>query len=249
MSHKRFRKHGEKGSIIFVLLLIVAMFAALGYVVSQSLNMGQGSMDKVSDDKMSLALSETRTIVMDTRLAIQNMVMNGVSVDTIDASSGSFYTWTNTDCGSSVCKLYDPSGGAMKWQAFPIIHPTLTDIPNNTTASPNHPNGLSWTLFAYKGSQKADIIYHIRVNKSFCNYINKSVGVTTDIDSLTAVGATFLYPLSAGMRVSLGSSTAPASAFNGDSSGSSYLVHKDEGCVRTNVAPIGYYYVGYVYAT
>lgn len=246
MFHSKFKRRGERGSIIFMLLIVVAMFAALGYAVTQSLQTGQGTLDKVSDDKMSLALSELRTTVMDTRLAIQNMVMNGVSVDTIDSSYGAYYP-LNTDCTSSACKLYDPAGGGLKLPDFPNMHPELTYLPSNATMWTDHSNGVSWTWFSKKGTTKADLIYHVRVNKTFCNYINRMLGVTADVDSFPTNGMGFLFELQSGSRQALGTTAGgwvptPPTSTPTDANPS-------EGCLKTDAASATYYYTVILYAT
>ncbi len=193
----------QRGSAIFLILIVIVLFAALAFAVSQGFRVNSGSTNAASEERMRLALVDIQNAMEAHRLAIYTMISSGVSVDEIDASDPAYFPYTNSSCTSGRCKLYDPEGGRLSWLRFPIVYSDLSDVPNDTATYPNWPNGLFMRQIAYMASTRADIYYTLRVTTPFCNFINKSLGINVDAESFTPHGA-MVEPLRAGTREMLG---------------------------------------------
>lgn len=236
-------RQSERGSVLFFILIGVALFAALSYAVTSSLrDSGGGAKTAANEEKMSLALTELRTTVVETRTAIQMIVSNGYAVDEIDAYTDSEpdqYRYNNSLCTSDKCKLYKPEGGGIKFFPFSYLYPQFSSSPDSYTGTPQ---GVFWTWWAYKGTLQGDLLYRAEVTKDFCNYINKSIGIKADIDSFPVanIGSKFqldghFAPLATGHEYSFTSGHA------------GYLAGKSDGCARMQNAPF-YVYVAFLYA-
>lgn len=240
----------ESGSVLIFILIGVALFAALSFAVMGSLRTSSsGASGAANEERMSLALTELRNTVLQTRTAIQLMVANGYSPGGIDVSAsgpdGNYYSWTNNVCGGDdKCKLYHPDGGGLNFFLFSKAYPQFSALPN-VVASAQIPQGLFWTWWAYRGTFKGDIIYRVRITKEFCNFVNKKNGITADIDSFQASVVGTQYQLADEFAPQV---TSHFYSFAGEGENSSYLFGKNEGCYLKGASPNQYIYVALVYA-
>lgn len=243
-------RQSEHGSILFIILIGVALFAALSYAVVGSMRSGAGNASSsMTEEKMNLALTELRSAVVDARTAIQAMTISGYALDQVDAyaegpTGVQYYPWSNPLCTKDDCKLYSPSGGGLKFFLFSKIYPQFSGVPNIVDGF-QYPQGLYWTWWAYKGTLQADIIYRVKITKAFCNFINKKNGITADIDSFPSSGAATEYQLG-GHFTSLAASHYYS--FTGDGGDEPYLLGKSDGCYLATGTPNEYRYVALVYA-
>lgn len=236
----------QSGSIFFYILLGIALFAAISYAISQAMRLGGGSMNVANEEKMRLVYSEIQQQVEAHRVAIRQMIANGVSVDAISAEVPVYYPHPNPNCTSDACKLYSPNGGGLEWYKHSILNSTLTDVPNEVDQWTYAPNGVYWTWYSYKGTSSPDLIYAARVTKDFCNFIDKTLGITADVDTFPPVTLGFLYVIGATPRDMIGTVDHIYSLTSPDQA--AFLMGKSEGCFLRDPGH-DYYYVALLYAT
>ena len=180
--------------MLVYIFIMAAIFVALSFAVSESFKVSDGTGRAVSEEKMRLVMTEIQDVVEAHRTALHVMLTNKIPLTTIsglyDEGGVEFYSW-NGNCGyvDMTCRIYAPEGGGLKWYKFTSLHPDLTDIPNEVDQI-YYPNGPYLTPVSGRGTESADLVYHVRVTKDFCNFINRTLGVTTaDIDTTDDVSA------------------------------------------------------------
>lgn len=226
---------GERGSVFFFILLGIALFVALGFAVTSMTRSPSGQMKNgSSNEAMMLALTDIRAVVVSHRSAIQMMVANGITAKQLSGYVPTYYPVTSS-CVEDRCKIYHISGGGLSWYNFAKFYPNLADKVNT--------GGPYWAWYAYKGTTQKDLVYLVYVTKNFCNFINKQLGVTTDIDSLPAVTMGFFSMQST--QPSTSTTAHNAALTTGQAP---YLANQSEGCVRRAAVPSAYFYVSFLYA-
>jgi hypothetical protein len=237
-------RKSEQGSVFFYILIGIVLFAAVTFAVNNMMRASSGQFNISTQEEMRIALSEVRQVVEEHKKTIQQIILNGYPVDSISAYDSTYYPYANTDCTVDNCKMYVVASNGISWYRFTLIHTGLTDVPNVTAQSPSFPNGVYWTWYADQGSTWPDLIYAIRIKKDFCNFINTTIGVTTDIDSTDNISLDIHALLTSGMRTSLGTLSHSAALTSVGEGG--HLLHKPDGCIRKGAV---YYYVAILYAT
>lgn len=76
--------NSQRGSVMVFLLIAVALFAALGYAVSQGMRLSQGQTDIITEDKAKLDASSVMDFFQATRTGVQNMILNGRNRNDLD---------------------------------------------------------------------------------------------------------------------------------------------------------------------
>ena len=230
-------RSSERGGMLVYIFIFAAMFVALSYAVSQSFKVGGGTGTIVSEEKMRLALTDIQNVVEQHRIGIHTMLSKNVPLIRIaglyQEGPIDFYPWNGT-CGwvDMTCRLYAPEGGGLKWFKFSSLYPDLTDIPNETGEF-FYPNGPYLTPVSGRGTESADLVYNVRVTKNFCNFINKTLGVTTaDADTTDAVSTATHGRLSGSTW-----SEAHNLAFTRPGQGG-HLLGKTAGCFRNTAVQI-----------
>ncbi len=110
MINKQTRKQSESGNVLFLILIAVALFAALSYVVTQSTRSGGGSTEREKNILSSAQMTQYPTAL---RTSIIRMVLGGVGVESIRFNPpGSFGASTNLE-------VFHPSGGGAGYQQAP----------------------------------------------------------------------------------------------------------------------------------
>lgn len=111
MTSKHTNRQKERGNVLFLILIAVALFAALSYVVTQSTRSGGGSTEREKNILSGAQMTQYPTAL---RTAIIRMVLSGVAAENIKfnapASFGSI----------SVNQLvFHPQGGGASFQMGP----------------------------------------------------------------------------------------------------------------------------------
>jgi hypothetical protein len=243
--------NNQRGTVFFYILIGVALFAALSYAVSQSIRLSNDSSGLATgqSEKMNLALVELRNAAMEARIAIQTLTIEGSNQRQLNlyasGPDGVYYPWSSPYCTGDRCNLYSPTGYGLKFFLFSKVYPQFSGRPNVVDGF-QYPQGLYLAAWADKGSLQADIIYRVNVTKNFCNFINKQIGITSDIDSF---GTPSLPATQYVIRGDDTSGLAAASnfwAFGGDAYPP--FNKKNEFCYRLGAAPPHQYiYVFLVY--
>ena len=98
----------ERGNVLFLILIAVALFAALSYAVTQSTRSGAGSTERETSLLNSASLTQYPTAL---RTAVVRMILNGADIDDIgfDAPSG-------FGSQSAQFLVFHPDGGGAVYQ-------------------------------------------------------------------------------------------------------------------------------------
>lgn len=171
------KRHCQDGNVLFLILIAVALFAALSYVIVQSTRSGGGSTEK---EKSILNASQMVQYPTMLRSALMRMVLSGTAVENIrfdpPATSGPF-----TTLSSSQLVFSGQGGGA-----------TFQDAPGDLSANGS---ALTWTYNAnfdvpgigIDGNGGNDIVAFLPgVSPNVCNRANEKLNIPTTGCTLAA---------------------------------------------------------------
>lgn len=111
MNTQQSRRAGEQGNVLFLILIAVALFAALSYVVTQSTRSGGGSTEREKNILSSAQMTQYPTAL---RTSIIRMVLGGVALENIKFDDPS-----TSPAVSSTLLVFHPQGGAANYQDAP----------------------------------------------------------------------------------------------------------------------------------
>lgn len=186
MGHK---KKNEGGNVLFLILVAVALFAALSYIVMSSSRSGSGS---VSRETAHLEASNYLQYGVEIRVGIQRMqISNNVPDWQFDLWSPLNPTWANGSCLTNRCKLFHPEGGAAVRRLMPV----------DTSAAGATPGMDTLRFYAAGvrdvGTSEPDLLmHHSYLTKKACQIINQKMGVfpTDEIDPpVDSLGTSVAY--------------------------------------------------------
>lgn len=105
-------KKSERGNVLFLILIAVALFAALSYAVTQSTRSGSGTADKEKSLLSSASMTQYPTAL---RTSIIRMVLGGTDVTDIvfDAPAGF------SGVSDLAAAVFHPTGGGAVYQQAP----------------------------------------------------------------------------------------------------------------------------------
>lgn len=188
-------RRGERGNVLFLILIAVALFAALSYAVTSSTRGGGGDANEETNLVQSSAITQYPSSI---RTSIIRMIVNGVDADTLLFDGPDNFGTASGEVGESVGQdvraVFHPNGGAAPKGTAPadVMNGTsqglwifssdyqITDIGTNSTS----------------GSAANDIIAFLpNVSRGICRKINEELGITmagtdADSDGVTEVSAT-----------------------------------------------------------
>ncbi len=113
VSHQKNRK-GERGNVLFYILIAVVLFAALGFTVSNM--MRGGNTDMISEENAGLYAGEILDYGRVMRQAVQDMRISNGCTDTqisFTRESGDAYEHTSENVN---CQVFAPSGGDINYK-------------------------------------------------------------------------------------------------------------------------------------
>lgn len=165
----------SSGNILFLILIAVALFATLGYAVTQSMRSGGNNVIQETSTINAAVLSQYTASL---RSAIQRMTTDNHDIRTLEFNRPEdFATLTSTSVG-----IFHPSGGAVIYQKAPFAlldtqsgNPTgkwifsmnfeVKDIGTNSTSSLDG-NDL--------------IAFMVGVRKEVCEQLDKKLAIPTN---------------------------------------------------------------------
>lgn len=160
----------QKGNILFLILIAVALFAALSYAVTQSTRSGGGDATK---EKMAADAAAFIQYTAGLEAHIQRMnVGDGVAVDKFNFGAGG-RGWTQP-CNEDKCKVFTDTGGKFNTPAHPKNQYLIAPYQNSTQQFGNP------VLLRVKGvgSDLADLVYYYQgFTEAFCKQLNKGLGL------------------------------------------------------------------------
>jgi len=105
-------KASERGNVLFLILIAVALFAALSYVVTQSTRSGGGSTEREQNILSSAQMTQYPTAL---RTAIIRMILSGVSAEELLFNDPSAFSGVSTNL-----LVFHPQGGGAVFQEAPL---------------------------------------------------------------------------------------------------------------------------------
>lgn len=173
-------RQSERGNVLFLILIAVALFAALSYAVTQSSRSGGGDAGKETNLINSAQLTQYPAGI---RTAIVRMIVGGVDVTTLSFNAPSDFTnLVSGPVSVEASGVFFPDGGGA----------TYTQAPSEIMANPNAlgtwvfnaENEINLVGTTDPGASPtlgtADIIAFLPgISLSVCNRINDQLGVTS----------------------------------------------------------------------
>ena len=168
MYNNQNKKRSESGNVLFLILIAVALFAALSYVVTQSTRSGGGSTEREKNILSSAQMTQFPTAL---RTSIIRMVLGGVAIENIK-----FNDPTSFGSVSASQLVFHPQGGGATFQQAPAgLSATGTSL-------------LDWTYNAnfqvpgigLDGAGGNDLIAFLPgVSSGICRQVNEELGINT----------------------------------------------------------------------
>lgn len=167
MSNIQAARQSEKGNVLFLILIAVALFAALSYVVTQSTRSGGGSTEREKNILSSAQMTQYPTAL---RTSIIRMVLAGVAIENVkfDAPGTAGFTISASQL------VFHPQGGGATFQQAPA---ELSSSGNSQ---------LNWTYNAefdvpgigIDGDGGNDLIAFLPgVSSGVCRQVNEELGI------------------------------------------------------------------------
>ena len=177
----------QRGSILFMILLAIVLFAALSYVVTNSV---QGGSKDGSAESAEAAAAEILQWFAAVDNAVMRMKMNGIAYedmsfihDTKLYSGTLLYGYSNNSrCTSDTCRVFKPNGGGIRPPEFEKY-----GVENATGASDSyvyrgHMYQPSLAQWPGAGTSLNDIVIPIMyISPSVCIALNNKMGITSSI--------------------------------------------------------------------
>lgn len=168
------------GNVVIIILVAVALFGALTFTLSKSMN--GGSSDELTQARIDQHVSGLMTYASQAEGVVAQMMFDGTSIDDIDPilpSDGAFET------GSDIYKLFHISGGGLNYKAArepPFVFETapttqsawVTSTVTNVEWTPTASNDLIITAFG--------------IEQNICAELNERITGTTTIPALVGAG-------------------------------------------------------------
>lgn len=168
MSNNMKYRKSEKGNVLFLILIAVALFAALSYVVTQSTRSGGGSTEREQNILSSAQMTQYPTAL---RTALIRMILAGTAIENVAFNSGGNFFSIRPEAAY----VFSPRGGAAIYQDAPA------DLLANGTAAPwvfnanNEVPGIG-----LDGAGGNDVIAFLPgVSSGVCRQVNEELGINT----------------------------------------------------------------------
>ena len=164
---------GERGNVLFLILIAVALFAALSYAVTQSTRSGGGDANKETTLVNSSTITQYPASIK--TAIVRMLVSNGVTVDQLTFDAPADFAAELTTPVLEAQNVFHPSGGGASY----------TEAPASVMAN-NQPG--TWRFNAanqifnigQNGAPGNDIIAFLPgVSKGICDRIHSQLGIAT----------------------------------------------------------------------
>lgn len=166
-------RNGERGNVLFLILIAVALFAALSYAVTQSTRSGSGDASGETNLINSAQLAQYPAGV---RTSVVRMIIGGTSVDQIGFDAPADFS-TVSDLKYNV---FHPTGGGAVYQVAPkdVLSATPSTSGRWVYSSKFQINGVGSTTDGSTKSLGNDIIAFLPgVAQNVCRKLNDELGI------------------------------------------------------------------------
>ena len=105
----------QKGSALFIILIAVALFAALSYVVSNMMRSGSSGTN-LNEERAEIYASEALDYARNIRQTVQDLrISNGCKDTDISFEATGLTGYEHTPVATDDCKVFHTSGGGMSY--------------------------------------------------------------------------------------------------------------------------------------
>lgn len=232
MKHTSHQRHTERGNVLFLILIAVALFAALSYAVTQSTRSGGGDAGRETSLVNSAAITQYPASIKTS--IVRMIVSNGVTVDNLTFDDPSLFTANLTTPALQAANVFHPSGGGANYSQAP-----------NAVMANNLPG--TWVFNAQNrvwnigtdttSTAGVDIVAILpSVTQAICERIHSQLG-------LGAVPTLSNVILNTPKLSTAAAITYTATAIIGNSGGASVLNGQPQGCFQQPANTYNYYHV------
>jgi hypothetical protein len=247
-------RQGERGNVLFLILIAVALFAALSYAVTQSTRSGSGDASGETNLINSAQLAQYPAGV---RTSVVRMVIGGVGVDQIGFDTPADFSAVS----DLTYNVFHPTGGGAVYQLAPkdVLNAAS---PGSTSgrwifSSNFQISGVGSTTDGDDGNVGNDIIAFLPgVAMNVCKKLNDEVGITTStplvdtdgipgttLSSIPAIADNMVLPNNSGANGTIGIAAGePDGIIAGDLLGQPFGCFRN-GAVGPTTATYIYYHV------
>lgn len=158
-------KRRERGNVLFLILIAVALFAALGFAVSNILQSGNPAT--IAGEQARVFAGEVMDYGRNMRQAVQNVRISNGCRDT-EISFENVIETGYVNGANTECQIFSPDGGAMSW-----VSPAsgINDGSEWIFTGTNHVDDI--------GSAATELVMILRnINSNICDSINNVSGIT-----------------------------------------------------------------------
>jgi hypothetical protein len=173
-------RENERGNVLFLILIAVALFAALSYAVTQSTRSGSNDASSETNLINSAQLAQYPAGV---RTAVVRMIIGGVPVDQLLFDTPSDFGLVEAPTDLSATAVFHPNGGGAVFQSAP--NEVMADhLPASWIFTSDYEVTQIGQSIAASPDGNEIMAMLPNVSSSVCKKINKELGITgTDADS------------------------------------------------------------------
>lgn len=193
MNNIGYERRSQGGNVLFLILIAVALFAALSYVVTQSTRSGSGSTEREKNVLSSASMTQYPTAL---RTAIIRMVLAGISIEDVKfdvpATTGPFMD-------SYAQMVFHPQGGGATYQV------ASSDLSQNGSSTPAWSYNAEFQVpgIGIDGTGGNDVIAFLPgISVGVCRQVNEELGIT-DLSGCGALAAGSVGPNLAGAEAEI----------------------------------------------
>jgi len=122
----------QSGNVLFIILIAVALFAALGFAVSQG---NQNSGKTINEEQAGLYATEILEYAQSVANAVGQLRLRGCDETEISFENDIVSGYTNANAPSdNTCHVFHPEGGGLNWKIHPAEALASTTAPNDSWA-------------------------------------------------------------------------------------------------------------------
>ena len=182
----------EKGNVLFLILIAVALFAALSYAVTQSSRSGGGD---ISDEQAKLLTAQLLSYANNMKTAVTRMkITNGCTdADISFETDMSAYDYSHSPTATEKCRVFHPNGGKIQYWENPDW--LRSDLDFNSVKT------YLWWIVGDQdieglGSPASELLLNfVGIDYKICREINRLAGITYSGDTPpTASGSNYAVP-------------------------------------------------------
>ncbi|MCB1532036.1 MAG: hypothetical protein KDJ35_04110 [Alphaproteobacteria bacterium] len=114
LSNTQTQRAGERGSVLIIIFVAVALFAALSFTVADIMRSGDPNM--MAEEQAKLFADELLNDAQNFRLAVQDMkISNGCADTDISFANNIIAGYEHTPEAPDTCKVFNAAGGGMNF--------------------------------------------------------------------------------------------------------------------------------------